>query len=49
MERPLLALLRRFRPHRGMMMSDLPNAVLFDHDEAKACGNNNRVAVRRRS
>jgi hypothetical protein len=39
--------LRRFRPHRGMMISDLPDAVFFHHDEAKASGNNNRVAVRR--
>jgi MFS family permease len=42
-------LLRRFRPHRRMMMSDLPNAVFFDHDETKACRDNNRLAVRRRS
>jgi hypothetical protein len=29
--------LRRFRPHRRMMMSDLPNAVFLDHDETEAC------------
>ena len=30
-------------------MSDLPNAIFFDHDEAKACRDNNRLAVRCRS